>query len=73
MDENAEVEYEEYPEREPQAGPNRYDVARVLLLPLLSVTQGYAKMIDQFYGLLVLQSEVHDAKKAAEEMEKAFK
>lgn len=73
MDENEETEDEFYPEEGPKAGPNIYDIARVLMLPLLGLTQGFSTMTDQLYGLLSLQSEVHDAKKAAEEMEKAFK
>lgn len=76
MDDDNE-EYEEttqvYPEEPPQAGPNAWDIVRILTLPALSLSQGIAKMIDQFYGLLIYQSEVHDARKANEEMEKAFK
>lgn len=74
--EEYEVEYEEsetYPEEVPQAGANVWDVARILTLPLLGLSRGFASMIDQGYGLLIHMSETHDAKKAAEEMEKAFK
>lgn len=70
-----EAEYEEvesYPEEVPQADVNVWDVARIMLLPLLGLSQGVAKMVDQGYSLFIHMSEQHDAKKANEEMEKAL-
>lgn len=70
------TEYEQvpiYPEELPQASVNVWDIARILFLPLAGLAQGTAKMVDQGYGLLIHLSEQHDAKKAAEEMEKALK
>jgi hypothetical protein len=67
------VEAEMYPEEIPQARVNGWDIARILALPALGLSQGFAKMFDQGYSLLIHLSEQYDAKKAAEEMEKALK
>lgn len=75
-EEYEEVEYEEipiYPETIPEAHVNAWDIARILALPALGLSQGFAKMFDQGYSLLIHMSEQHDAKKAAMEMEQALK
>lgn len=74
MDDDDEVQEQEYyPENEPQAGTNRYDLLRIALMPLAGLAQGTALMIDQLLGQLSLQSQVHDDKKAAEQMSESFK
>lgn len=63
----------EYPEQAPQAGINRFDVIRILMMPAVGFAQGAAEMYEHLTLLFMHQSEIHDKKKAAEEMEKALK
>lgn len=73
MDDDEAQEPETYPENEPQTGTNRYDLLRIALMPLAGLAQGIALAIDQTLGQLSLQSQVHDDKKAAEQMTETFK
>ena len=73
MDEDYNEEVIQYPERAPQAGINRYDVIRILMMPLVGFAQGTAEMYEHLTLLFMHQSEIHDKKKAAKEMEKALK
>lgn len=72
MDEN-QNDQEVYPEFEPECGPNFYDYCRVLMLPMRGYFQGFSTMFEQFEMLFSLHSRVHDAKKSAKAMEKAFR
>ena len=64
---------EENPEKVPQAAPNAWDVARVLSMPLVGYFQGVAAMFDHMIALFILQSEIHDSKKAAQDMQNLLK
>lgn len=57
-------ERDQNPEMSPQIGPNGWDIARVLMLPLLGFFQGCAAAADALQDFAILQSQVHDEKKA---------
>lgn len=72
-DENYSEEVQQYPETVPQLGPNLWDIVRVLLYPVLGLFQGYSAMFGAFQDYALLQSQVHDEKKASEDLERSFK
>ena len=61
------------PESRPQAGPNVWDIARITMMPLVGFYQGVNAMFDGFQDLCILQSQVHDEKKALKSLTDVFK
>jgi len=72
MDENDEST-EISPEEVPQDAPNLWDVLRVLMMPLIGFFQGVNVMFDSLTSLFILQSQIHDEKKASQEIEDLLK
>lgn len=64
---------EQYPENPPQIGPNLWDILRVLLYPSVGFFQGLSAMFGAFQDYALLQSQVHDDKKASEDLANTFK
>lgn len=64
---------EENPETVPQAAINGWDIARVLMMPLVGFFKGVDAMYDHLTALFIMQSEIHDDKKASQDIERLLK